>query len=385
MNEFELEDLHDCGLIKKRPMDIVKGKGAVLWNSSGEEFLDFGASYGVCNIGHCNEKVVNAIRNQSEKLLYVYGFFYNPVRARFMQKLTSLFPENLSKAFLCNSGTESVEAALKFARASTKKQEIVACMKGFHGKSFGALSATFKKDFKQPFEPLVPGFSHVAFNNIKALEKAVTEKTAAFIVEPIQGEGGVYSADKDYLKEARRICEENNALLIIDEIQTGFCRTGKMFGFEHYNIEPDIVCTAKSLAGGFPMGATITSNEVLANLPVLSHSSTFGGNPLACAAGISSIDFLLEESIAEKTEKKGDYLLKRLNEVNSDKIRETRGKGLMVGIQLKEKAGPYITELMKEKVLATSAGKTVIRLLPPLVVSIEQIDFAVEKIEKALK
>jgi acetylornithine/LysW-gamma-L-lysine aminotransferase len=299
-----------------------------------------------------------------------------------MQKLTSLVA-GLDRVFLCNSGTESVEAAFKFARISTGRKNIVAAMRAFHGRTYGALSATYNKKYREGFEPLVPGFSHVAYNNIEALDKAVNEETAAVILEVVQGEGGVYPANVDYIQAARKLCDERGALLIVDEIQTGFGRTGKFFAIEHFGVTPDLLCCAKSLAGGVPMGAVLIGKNIK-NLTPGVHGSTFGGNPLSCAAANAALDVIKEEDLAGQAEAKGKYLMDKLLEINSPNIREVRGLGLMVGIEMKQKVAPYIKALQEANIIALNAGMTVIRLLPPLVITYEQLDHLVDALTEVL-
>ena len=289
----------------------------------------------------------------------------------------------LEKVFFCNSGTEAIEAAIKFARISTGRAGIVATMRAFHGRTLGSLSATYNKKYREGFEPLVPGFSHVPYNNIEALEKAVTDETAAFIVEVVQGEGGVYPADKAYIQAARRICDVHEALLIVDEVQTGFGRTGKLFAVQHTDVTPDLLCCAKSLAGGVPIGAVLIGPKIK-NLAPGVHGSTFGGNPLSCAAAVAALEVIEEEDLAGQAAEKGTYLMEKLSEINSPLIREVRGLGLMVGIELKQKVQPYIKELQARHILALNAGLTVIRLLPPLVITYEQIDYLVDTLRDVL-
>jgi acetylornithine/LysW-gamma-L-lysine aminotransferase len=300
-----------------------------------------------------------------------------------MKKITSLVP-GLNRVFFCNSGTEAVEAAFKFARLSTGRKNVIATMRAFHGRTFGSLSATFNKKYREGFEPLLPGFSHVPFNNIGALEKAVTDETAAFILEVVQGEGGVHPANAEYVQAARRICDERGALLIVDEVQTGFGRTGKMFAIQHFGVTPDLLCCAKSLAGGLPMGAVLIGKNVQ-NLAPGIHASTFGGNPLSCAAGVVALTVLEEEGLPAQAEAKGEYLMEKLCAIQSPYIREVRGLGLMVGIEMKQKVAPYLRALQEKRVIALNAGMTVIRLLPPLVISYEQIDHLVEVLTEVFK
>jgi len=307
--------------------------------------------------------------------------FYNDVRAKLAEKLVEITPEELNRVFFCNSGSESVETAIKFARCSTGKSEIICAMRGFHGKTMGSLSATWGQEFKEPFMPMLSGFVHVPFNNFEKLEVAINENTAAIMLEVIQGEGGVRIGDKEFFNKVKELCDNQDILLIIDEVQTGFGRTGKMFACEHY-VVPDILCLAKSIAGGVPMGAVVCDDKI--NVPKRSHTSTFGGNPLACAAAIVTIEFIEKEGLVSRADELGEYFLKKLKAMESLKIREVRGLGLMIGIETKEKAGPYVQALMEKGIIALLAGKYVIRLLPPLVISKEEIDEVVDALGEIL-
>ena len=379
---LEIETKHSAGTYAKQPIVIVRGQGASLFDADGVEYLDCTSGHGVANLGHANPKVADAIYKQASTLITLFESFPNDKRAELMQKLTSLV-YGLDRVFLCNSGTEAVEASIKFARISTGRKNIVAAMRAFHGRTFGSLSATFNKKYREGFEPLVPGFSHVAYNNVEALEQAVNEETAAVILEVVQGEGGVYPATEEFILAARRICDERGALLIVDEIQTGFGRTGAMFAIQHLDVTPDLLTCAKSLAGGVPMGAVLIGNKV-ENLTPGVHGSTFGGNPLSCAAAVAALGVMEEEDLSRQALVKGAYLCDRLREINSPIIREVRGKGLMIGIELKGKVAPYIKELQERKVLVLNAGMTVIRLLPPLVITYDQIDHLVGVLTEVL-
>ncbi|RPH57725.1 MAG: aminotransferase class III-fold pyridoxal phosphate-dependent enzyme, partial [Chloroflexi bacterium] len=329
---YEIETKYGAGVYAKQQLSFVRGQGATLWDANGNAYIDCSSGHGVANLGHAHPKVAAAIAEQASMLITLFETFPNDKRAALMQKLASLVP-GLERVFLCNSGTEAVEAALKFARLSTGRANIVAAMRAFHGRTFGALSATFNKKYREGFEPLVPGFSHVAYNNIEALEKAVTAegqpgKTAAVILEVIQGEGGVYPASAEYIQAARRICDERGALLIVDEIQSGFGRTGKMFAILHYGVTPDILTCAKSLAGGVPMGAVLIGEKVRNLVPGV-HGSTFGGNPLSCAAGLAAFSVMEDENLPGQAAEKGAYLMEKLKTIQSPNIREVRGLGLM--------------------------------------------------------
>jgi LysW-gamma-L-lysine/LysW-L-ornithine aminotransferase len=382
MDIINIENLHTSGLYTKQPIIFVRGKGASLWDSQGNEYIDCAAGHGVANLGHAHPKVAAAVAEQAGQLVTLFETFYNDKRAALMEKVTGLVP-GLDKVFFCNSGTEAVEAALKFARVSTGRTKVIAAMRGFHGRTMGALSATYNKKYKEAFEPLVPGFSHVPYNNIEALEAAVTDEVAAVILEAVQGEGGVYPADPAYLQAARRICTEKGALLILDEVQSGLGRTGKLFAFQHSDITPDIVCIAKALAGGLPMGAVLFGAAVKNLAPGL-HGSTFGGNPLSCAAGLAALIAILEEDLAGQAAAKGAYLMEELKALESPLIREVRGLGLMVGIELKQKVAPYLAALQDRHILALNAGLTTIRLLPPLVITREQLDCVIKNLNEVL-
>jgi acetylornithine/LysW-gamma-L-lysine aminotransferase len=376
---MKTEDVYDAKMYSKRSMEIVRGKGAILWDTTGKEYVDMGASIGVMNVGHCNEYVIQAIREQTERLMYIYSIFYNDQRAKLLEKLAEISPQSLQRSFLCNSGTEAVEAAIKFARAYTKKKEIIAAMQAFHGKTLGSLSATWDAKYKTPFEPLVPEFKHVVFGDITSLQQNISRNTAAVLLEPIQGEAGVRIPSDTYLQQVRELCNEHGVLLILDEVQTGFGRTGAMWACQHYAVDPDIMCVAKSMAGGFPMGAMITRDDICI-LPQASHTSTFGGNPLACAAALASIKFIEEKRLCQRAAELGDYFLRQLHKIKSEKIREVRGKGLLIGVEMREKVKPLLTSLAERGVLAISSGKTILRFLPPLVIEKEQIDFTVDQL-----
>ncbi len=381
MSIQELEQTYELGVYSRRDIVLVRGRGARLFDENGREYIDCAANVGVSNIGHGNEAVARAVHDQYLTLGNCYSMFYNPVRARLAQKLASLAPGNLNKVFFCNSGAEANEAAIKFARASTGRPEIIAAMRGFHGKTMGALAATWGLEYQKPFAPMLPGFKHVPYNNFAKLAAAVGGNTAAILLEVVQGEGGVRIGDKEYFQKVRQICDANGILLIIDEVQTGFGRTGTMFACEQF-VEPDMLCLAKSLAGGIPMGAVLCNDRI--KVPVKSHTSTFGGNPTACAAALASVDVIEKEGLVEKSKTLGEYFLKELRDFKSSKIREVRGLGLMLGIELKEKAGPYVQKLMEKGVIVLLAGATVIRLLPPLVITKEEIDTVVEALKETL-
>jgi LysW-gamma-L-lysine/LysW-L-ornithine aminotransferase len=381
MSPKDLEDRYELPVYPRRDVVLVRGKGAKLYDDRGREYIDCASNVGVSNIGHGNEDVAKAIYEQYLTLGNCYGMFYNPVRARLAEKIISLSPPRLKRVFFCNSGAEAVEGALKFARASTGKGEIIAAMRGFHGKTFGALAATWGEEYQKPFAPMMPGMKHVPFNNFQKLSETVSGETAAVILEPVQGEGGVRVGEKAYFDQVRKLCDEKGILLILDEVQTGFGRTGTLFACEQF-VEPDLLCVAKSLAGGIPMGAVLCSDAV--HVPVKSHTSTFGGNPLVCAAALASLEVIEREGLAERARTLGEYFLGELRAMKSERVREARGLGLMIGIELKEKAGPYVQHLMERGVIVLLAGATVIRLLPPLVITREEIDQVLSALKEVL-
>ena len=381
MNIKSIEDTYEVDVYPRRDLVLVRGKGSKLYDENGKEYIDCAANIGVSNIGHGNEQVAKALKEQYLVLANCYSMFYNDVRAKLAKKLVEITPRELNKVFFCNSGSESVETAIKFARCSTGKSEIICAMRGFHGKTMGSLSATWGKEYKDPFMPMLPGFVHVPFNNFEKLEDAINENTAAIMLEVVQGEGGVRIGDKEFFNKVKKLCDVRGILLIIDEVQTGFCRTGKLFACEHF-VVPDILCLAKSIAGGVPMGAVVCNDKI--NVPKRSHTSTFGGNPLACAAAMVTIEFMENEDLVGRAAELGEYFLKKLKAIKSPKIREIRGLGLMIGIELKEKAGPYVKALMEKGIIALLAGKYVIRLLPPLVISKEDIDYVVDTLGEIL-
>ena len=360
----------------KRDITLVRGEGAWVWDDEGRRYIDCVGGIGVASVGHANPAVAEAVAAQARTLVSCPGMFYNDARARLLAELASIAPGGLKRAFLCNSGAEAVEAAIKFARLATGRAGVVSAVRGFHGRTFGALSATHKKEYRAPFEPLVPGFSFVPFNRIEPLRTAVGDDTAAVIIEPVQGEGGVRAASPDYLRAARRICDEAGAALVFDEIQTGFCRTGRMFACERYGVTPDLLCLAKAIAGGVPMGAVLGDERM--QPPPGRHGTTFGGNPLACAAALAAIRFMREERLDRRADALGARFRERFTARQPARVREVRQTGLMIGIELRERCRPYLDALAERHILALPAGRTVIRLLPPLVIGEAEIDEVAE-------
>ncbi len=381
MDIQSVEAKYTSGVYAKRALTIVAGKGALLYDDQGRQYIDCVGGQGVANLGHAHPAIAAALAAQAQRLTICPEMFYNDQRAKLTERLCTL--TGMSRVFLCNSGTEAVEAALKFARATTRRPKIVAAMRAFHGRTMGSLSATFNKKYREVFEPLVPGFSHVPYNNLEKLAQAVDDQTAAVILEVVQGEGGVYPGSAEFLQGAQELCRQRGALLIIDEVQTGWGRTGKLFAYQHHHLDPDLVCVAKSMAGGLPMGAALIGERVGA-LEVGWHGSTFGGNPLACAASLAALDVIENEDLPGRAARLGEWMLNRLRQIDSPLIREVRGLGLIIGVELKQKVAPYIQAMTEQGVLVLNAGMNVIRLLPPLVIEQEQLERVAQALETVL-
>ena len=365
------EDKFMGGLYQRFPVTIESGLGARVWDTDGREYIDCMGGYGVALVGHRNERVVNAIRAQAEKIITVHSSLYSRVREEFLERLIGEAPDGLSQVHLNNSGAESVEAAIKFARKFTGRKGMVAMRGSYHGKSMGALSLTFNPKYRKSFGPLVEPVSFSPFGDADALRDTVGEDTALVIMEPIQGESGIHVAPDGFLQEARKICDESGALLIFDEIQSGLGRTGRMWASEHWSTVPDIMCLAKGIAGGVPMGATLTRPDILACISKGEHSSTFGGNPLSCAAGTATMRALTEDGLVENAGAIGARLLEGIRGLQERHsiIREVRGMGLMIGIELKFEVRDILMEGIKNGVLLLYSGRNILRLLPPLVIT----------------
>jgi acetylornithine/LysW-gamma-L-lysine aminotransferase len=366
---------------------FTRGEGCWLYDTTGRRYLDLAAAQGVAMLGHGHPHVVEAIARQASLLSLCPSYLYSDVRARFAEALAGALPRHLAHVFLANSGAEAVDGALKFARLATGRSAFVAAVKGFHGRTFGALSVTWEPKYREGFGPLLPA-SHVPFNDVASLDAAITESTAAVVLEAVQGESGVNIGTAAFLQAAARLCRERGALLILDEIQTGFGRTGRWFAFEHAGLEPDIVCMAKGLGGGFPMGALAYTTRIRDALSPGAHGSTFGGSPLACAAGLAAIEAYRGEELIERSAALGASMLERLRDAlaGAPQVRDIRGLGLMLAVELRGKVAPLLKSLMLDHgVIALPAGPTVLRLLPPLVISEPEIDIGVAAIAEAVR
>jgi acetylornithine/LysW-gamma-L-lysine aminotransferase len=377
------EDQFMGNIYQRFPVTIERGLGAHVWDADGKEYIDCMGGYGVALVGHCNPRVVKAIKAQLDKIITVHSSLYNKTREEFLEKLIKISPKSLSQVYLNNSGAEAVEAAIKFARKFTGKKKMVAMNGSYHGKSLGALSVTFNQKYRKAFEPLIDTVQFSSFGDIEALRNTVDTDTAMVIMEPIQGESGIIVAPDGFLQEVRKLCDEKGIVLVFDEIQAGLGRTGKMWASEHWNTVPDIMCLAKGIAGGVPMGATLVRPDILATISKGEQSSTFGGNPLSCAAGIGAIDALTEDKLVENAEKNGKLFrdgLERLKEKHRI-IREVRGKGSMIGVEMKFEVKDILFDGIANNLLLLYSGKNILRLLPPLVISESDINKALETLD----
>ena len=386
MNTMETEELHGPQTYQKFPVVIVRGSGAEVWDDQNNPYVDCMGGYGVAIVGHCNPEVVAAVKSQAERLITCHSSLYNDARATFLEKLTSCTPKGLDAAFLSNSGAEANEVAIKLAKKFTGKKGLIAMKGGYHGKTAGALSATWSKKYKDPFEPLLPSFKHVEFGNLAELEAAIDADTAGVMLEPIQGEGGIILPPPDYLKSVRELCDRRGILMIADEVQTGLGRTGKLWAVENWGVVPDVLVSAKGLAGGVPIGATIARREVLHSLKKGEQTSTFGGNPLACAAGTATLDYIIKNDLPGQAVTKGVLFLDLLKGVvgRHKTAREARGLGLMLALEMRVDIQNMLLSSIKERVLFTYSGRTVFRLLPPLVITEQQIRRSAEVLDRVL-
>jgi len=380
------EDQFMGNLYQRFPVTIEKGVGAHVWDIDGKEYIDCMGGYGVALVGHQNQRVNKAIKEQLDKIITVHSSLYNKTREEFLKMLIGLAPKGLTQVHLNNSGAEAIEAAIKFARKFTGKKGMVAMKGSYHGKSFGALSLTFGPKYRKPFEPLVEKVSFASFGDIESLRSVIDDDTAFVILEPIQGESGIIVAPEGFLQEVRKLCDEKGILLIFDEIQAGLGRTGRLWACEHWNTAPDILCLAKGIAGGVPMGATLVRPDILSSMNKGEHSSTFGGNPISCAAGIAALKALTEDGLIENSEKMGKIFREGLEKLKEQHtmIREIRGKGLMIGIEMKFEIKDILMGLIKEGILMLYSGRNILRILPPLVISEDDITKVLHALDSIL-
>ena len=387
---IQLTERHVANTIGRYPIALVKGKGMHVWDASGNKYLDFVAGVAVDSLGHCPPKVVQAIRKQAGQLLHVSNWFHIEPQARLAAEITRLSFGN--KVFFCNSGTEAIEGAIKLARrffvdlGQKSKTEIITTYKSFHGRTLGAMSATPQDKIQKGFGPLLPGFKYVPFDDIAAMKKAITSKTCAVMVEPIQGESGVNIPSKTYLKELRKLCTERGVLLILDEIQTGFGRTGHLFAYQAFGAKPDIMTLAKGLGAGVPLGALVMTNTVAKSLGPGTHGSTFGGNPLVCAAALASVGIVSDKTFLKNVRDTGKFFLSCLKELAKKfpVIKEVRGMGLILAIDIDGSSTEVAKDCMEQGILVNSIAPGTLRFIPPLIVSQKNIDTLIRVLTKSL-
>ena len=380
------EDQFMGNLYQRFPVTIEKGVGAHVWDIDGKEYIDCMGGYGVALVGHKNQRVNDAIKKQIDKIITVHSSLYNKTREEFLTTLIGLAPKNLTQVHLNNSGAEAIEAAMKFARKFTDKKGMVAMKGSYHGKTFGALSLTFNPKYRKAFAPLVEKVSFASYGDIESLRSVIDDDTAFVILEPIQGESGIIVAPEGFLQEVRKLCDEKGIVLIFDEIQAGLGRTGRLWACDHWNTAPDILCLAKGIAGGVPMGATLVRPDILASISKGEHSSTFGGNPISCAAGAAALKSITEDGLIENSDKMGKLFkegLEKLKEKHS-MIREIRGKGLMIGIEMKFEVKDILMGLIKKGVLMLYSGRNILRILPPLVISEDDVTKVLHVLDSVL-
>jgi len=383
MNTQELKAMAEKHLMKnygERSLALVRGEGCRVWDAEGKEYIDFGAGIAVCSLGHCHPKVTDAIRKQAGTLVHVSNLYLIEPQVR----LGKLLTENsfAAKVFFCNSGAEANEGAMKLARKYAKDSghperfEVLSMEGSFHGRTLATVAATGQTKYHHGFEPMPAGFRHVPWNDPDALERAVTEETAAILIEPVQGEGGVRVASRECLEKARKVCDKLDLLLIFDEVQCGVGRTGHLFAHQGFGVEPDVMTLAKALGNGVPIGAILANEKTGGVLTKGTHAATFGGNPLACAAGLAAMETIVGEDVSAKAKETGEYFFGELRKLAESKssIREVRGMGLMIGVELDREAGPLLGTLAERGIIALTAGTHVLRFVPPLIISREDID-----------
>jgi LysW-gamma-L-lysine/LysW-L-ornithine aminotransferase len=377
------EDRYLAALYQRFPVNIAKGKGTKVWDTAGKEYIDCMGGYGVALVGHCNDRVVSALKRQAEILITAHMSTYNDTRLRFLEKITSVAPPSLNKIFFANSGAESVEAALKFARKYSGRHGVIAMNGGYHGKTFGALSVTYSEKYRKSFMPLLDGVKFVPYSDPSLLEEVIDDTIGSVILEPIQGETGIIVPPDDLLPKIREICDRRNLVLIFDEIQSGLGRTGKMWAGQNWNTTPDIMCLAKGIAGGIPMGLVLAKQEIMDTMKLGEHSSTFGGSPIACAAGTATIEALIDDKLIDNAAKMGVYLKEGLNRLQEKHkiVRQVRGIGMMIGVELRFDVKDILFDGIRRGLLILYSGRNILRLLPPLVMDEMTISRAIDIID----
>lgn len=388
MDYQQLTEKYHLPVYNRFPITLVKGKGTHVWDEQGNKYLDVLAGIAVNSLGHCHPKVVQAVQEQVGELMHISNFYYSKPQAQLLEFLSEL--SDLDRGFLCNSGGEAMEASIKAARrygqAHQKTGPLITISNAFHGRTMGTISMGMKK-YSKGYDPLLQGFQEIPMNDLEALKSAFDEQTLGIVIEPIQGSGGLHMASQDFMDSIQELCDSHDALLIVDEVQTGIARTGKMFGFEHYGVKPDIMGMAKAMGGGFPIGGMVCTDEVAEAMSFGDHGSTYGGNPLACAASLAALHTIVDENLVEHTQEKGLFLTNLITELSSGipEVTDIRGKGLMIGVELSFGGREIVEEMMNMGVLSNCTQGNVIRLVPPLIISREELTTLAEVLIAAIK
>lgn len=382
----ELDQEYYLQTFRRYPVAIDRGKGAKVWDVEGNEYTDALAGIAVCNLGHCHPEVTDAICNQARELVHISNFFVSKPQVMLSKLLCEL--SGLDRVFLTNSGAESVEGAIKLARkyahSKNKGGNVIAMQGSFHGRTLATI-AMGKKAMQKGFEPMPQGFQQVPFNDIKAVEDAIDDQTAAVILEPVQGEGGINVVDKEYLHQLRKLCDDKDIVLIFDEIQCGIGRTGKMFAKEHFGVEPDIMTLAKGLGGGMPIGAIVSNEKIGSAIDFGDHGTTFGGNPLACAASLATLKIIKEPDFLKEVERKGQFLKDEIKSRNPQGLKEIRGLGLMIGAEFEFETKPVVLKMLEHRVIANATAERVLRFVPPLIISNNELKHVVDVMTLSIK
>ena len=382
MNKTNASKNYLIALYPNRGITFTKGNGVYLYDQNGETYLDLGSNYGVNIFGYNHPSITKALQRQLNKLVNLHCSFNSPVRTQAAENLLKATNGSLSRIFFSNSGAEAIEAALKFARLATGKSHFIAMKNAYHGKTLGALSATGGDRYRNPFLPLLWNFTHVSLGDIEELQCSISSNTAAIMIEPVQGEGGIHVAPQEFYSQLQDICLRRNILLIVDEIQTGGGRTGTFLAGQQFGLKPDILCLGKGIAGGIPIGVTLVTREISSKIPMLIHTSTFGGNPLACAGILAVLKELENGKVFDEVKKLGKYFLDQLKSINTPKIIEVRGLGLMIGMELEDNATPVLRALQQERIIALPAGSNIVRFLPPLTITKNELDKAISALKR---
>lgn len=388
MNFQQLTEQYHLPVYNRYPITLTRGKGAYVWDDEGNKYLDVLAGIAVNSLGHCHPRVVEAVRKQVGELMHISNFYYSKPQAELLELLSKI--SGMDKGFICNSGGEAMEACLKaarkYAQTHQKNGPILTVSNAFHGRTMGTISMGMDK-YSEGYDPLLSGFQQIPMNDVASLKEHFNSETLGIVIETIQGSGGLHIATQEFMDAIQQLCTHHNALLIVDEVQTGIARTGKMFGFEHYGIQPDIIGMAKAMGGGFPIGAMVCSATIAETMSYGDHGSTYGGNPLACSASLAALHTVLDENLADQAAEKGDFLKQKIKDLSTDvsEIVDIRGRGLMLGVELSFEGRPVVEEMMHQGVLSNCTQGNVIRVVPPLVTNKEDLSTLAKVLISAIK